>query len=294
MTAIFVTHRTEGRIYSAGVAVETVATFLSGPVIYHFIRARLGLPVRLKPALLHFIPALMALAAAPALAFGRFEPPPPQLMCLYQASYTAAAAFTFFRAADVRARTVTAYWQPSALLAVMAGLHMAQLARFVIPGAAAQNAVPLFAAAGVFGFLIVALVQGRAKPTGAARYAKSSLDRVDAERLYARLLETMEREQLHRRPDLALADLAQAAGAPPHHASQALSAAGKNFSTFVSQRRVEEAKRLLVLPDNATVAVEPIGMEAGFKSRSAFYAAFKATTGKTPAEYRKENAEFVS
>jgi AraC-like DNA-binding protein len=65
-------------------------------------------------------------------------------------------------------------------------------------------------------------------------------------------------------------------------------AGNTSFNELVGRLRVEEAQRLLLDPSNAGVAVEPLGMEAGFRSRSAFYAAFRGQTGLSPAEFRKQ------
>ena len=59
-----------------------------------------------------------------------------------------------------------------------------------------------------------------------------------------------------------------------------------NFSELINRYRVEEAKRALAHPDFSSYTVEGVGYEAGFKSKSAFYSAFKKHTGSTPIEFR--------
>jgi AraC-like DNA-binding protein len=66
-----------------------------------------------------------------------------------------------------------------------------------------------------------------------------------------------------------------------------LSRAGvTTFYAFVSLHRVREAERLLLDPNEARVKVEALGRQAGFRSRSTFFKAFREHTGLTPAEYR--------
>ena len=61
-----------------------------------------------------------------------------------------------------------------------------------------------------------------------------------------------------------------------------------NFSDYVNQYRVARAKEILVHHDFATYDVASIGLECGFNSKSAFYAAFKKFTNQTPAQFKKE------
>jgi AraC-like DNA-binding protein len=54
----------------------------------------------------------------------------------------------------------------------------------------------------------------------------------------------------------------------------------------VNNYRVEEAKGVLENPENDHLSIEGIGFDAGFKSRSAMYSAFKKQTGHTPGHFR--------
>jgi len=51
---------------------------------------------------------------------------------------------------------------------------------------------------------------------------------------------------------------------------------------------VEHAKKLLENGEYRLNSIDGIGTKSGFKSRSAFYEAFKAETGMTPNQYIKE------
>lgn len=291
MTAIFITHEANGEAERIAAAFETLAGLASGPVLYHYIRAALGLPIKPRPTLLHFSPAVMALLAAPMIGAGWFEPPPPASICLYQAAYTLAATITFVRRRTAGDRSWHALFWPLAVLSTMGAVHAGQVARLTqTAGGGDANLVPLLGALGAFLMLVLTLLARQVSVKVAARYSRSSVDRATLERIFAALVRALDADNLYRRADLGLGDLTAAAGVPAHHASQALSEiGGLNFAELVARRRVQEAKRLLALPENRTVAVEPIGMEAGFRSRSAFYAAFGAETGVTPAEYRRKS-----
>ncbi len=62
---------------------------------------------------------------------------------------------------------------------------------------------------------------------------------------------------------------------------------GKNFYQFVNEYRVNEVKKVLADKRYANYAIDAIGFECGFNSKSSFYAVFKKATGMTPAQYKK-------
>jgi len=55
----------------------------------------------------------------------------------------------------------------------------------------------------------------------------------------------------------------------------------------VNDYRIEAAKKLLHNPTFNKYVIEAIGMEVGFKSKSAFYKAFNASLGMSPGMFRK-------
>ncbi|NIJ43706.1 AraC-like DNA-binding protein [Wenyingzhuangia heitensis] len=63
--------------------------------------------------------------------------------------------------------------------------------------------------------------------------------------------------------------------------------AEKSFSDYVNDLRVQEVKKMLLDPLYQNYTVLAIGLEAGFNSKSTFYATFKKRVGCTPVAYQK-------
>ena len=62
--------------------------------------------------------------------------------------------------------------------------------------------------------------------------------------------------------------------------------AGDNFSDYINLMRVGAAKKILKNPDYDHYTIVSIGLECGFNSKSAFYAAFKKLSGMSPSKFR--------
>ncbi len=63
---------------------------------------------------------------------------------------------------------------------------------------------------------------------------------------------------------------------------------GHNFNEWVNNYRVEKALQIIRSDEKNVLSIEGIGSDAGFKSRSAMYAAFKKKMGHSPGFYRKK------
>jgi AraC-like DNA-binding protein len=213
---------------------------------------------------------------------------------LYEAAYSVASAIVFARRSRPENRSARAYWWPLGALVLMFCVHAGQALRFIAPRVAV-DVVPLAGALGASLALLI-LVMTQAARSGGQRYARSALGREELQRVHAAVMRALDGPPpLYQQMDLTLTDLSAAAGAPAHHVSQALSEiAGVSFYEVLTQRRIADARRRLLEPANANIAVDALGMEAGFRSRSAFYAAFKAATGMTPAEFRRGGGKSVS
>ena len=62
----------------------------------------------------------------------------------------------------------------------------------------------------------------------------------------------------------------------------------RNFNQYLNAYRLADAKAALADPLQAEVPVLTIAMDAGFQSLGPFNRAFKADTGVTPSEYRRQ------
>lgn len=66
---------------------------------------------------------------------------------------------------------------------------------------------------------------------------------------------------------------------------------GKNFSSYINEYRIEDSKKLFLENAHDTYTIESISKMTGFKSKSAFYYAFKKYTGLTPTQYIQSHVE---
>jgi len=121
-----------------------------------------------------------------------------------------------------------------------------------------------------------------------AHYERSRLHGLDLDRILKRLREIMEVEKAFADEELSLKDLASDLGISTHQLSQILNErVKKNFSTFVNEYRIEEAKMLLV--DEPDRSILSVGIAAGFNSNTTFITAFSKHVGISPGQYRKRN-----
>jgi len=91
--------------------------------------------------------------------------------------------------------------------------------------------------------------------------------------------------------DYNIRSMSEQTGIPVHHISQTLHTHyQQTFTEFVNQHQVEEAKRLLTLPNSSgQLNIESIGFDCGFGSRVTFIRVFKKYTNNlTPSDYRRQ------
>ena len=102
----------------------------------------------------------------------------------------------------------------------------------------------------------------------------------------------VEEENFYSRPDPSLKALAAAFGAHPNAVSRLINQqTGGNYNDFLNAFRIRQAIRWLESGEYAHLTVEAIGKEVGFRSKSAFYQAFRKQTGTSPSRYLRGNSE---
>jgi AraC-like DNA-binding protein len=111
------------------------------------------------------------------------------------------------------------------------------------------------------------------------------------QRLAEALHKLMVLERAYRLEKLSVAGLAAMLSVPEYrlrrHINQRLG--HRNFNTYVNGLRLDDAKAALADPTLRDQPVLTIALTAGFQSIGPFNRAFKAATGQTPTEFRKEN-----
>jgi AraC-like DNA-binding protein len=123
-----------------------------------------------------------------------------------------------------------------------------------------------------------------------------TVSRVDGSRyavaavLLRRLDHLMSVERVYRQEGLTIAMLAAKLDAPEHRLRQAINEGlgHRNFNAFLNRHRIDEAKAALADLSQRDVPVLTIAMDAGFQSIGPFNRAFKADTGLTPTEFRRD------
>jgi AraC-like DNA-binding protein len=139
--------------------------------------------------------------------------------------------------------------------------------------------------------MLVALVAnptliGDLSEAARAKYGASTLGGVDVDGMLRKLNELMTTRKLYASEDLSLSSLAAELGISGHQLSELVnSRLNMGFSRYVRERRVDAAKGLLVSAPSQSIL--SVSLDTGFRSQSAFYAAFKEITGQSPGDFRE-------
>lgn len=142
-----------------------------------------------------------------------------------------------------------------------------------------------------FAIIVVALVAnpnliGDLSEVARVKYGVSTLRDVDVDACLKKLDRLMTEAKAYQNESLSLASLAGDLGISSHQLSELINTRlGMGFSRYVRECRVKAAKALLVSAPAQSIL--SISMDTGFRSQSAFYAAFKEVTGQSPGDYRK-------
>ena len=103
-------------------------------------------------------------------------------------------------------------------------------------------------------------------------------------------LEAAMAEGVYREPGLTIAALAARLDTPEHRLRALINRrlGYRNFSAFLNGYRVAEAREKLASRDDVDLPVLTIAMDLGYNSLPPFNRAFRAETGTTPTDYRRE------
>lgn len=124
----------------------------------------------------------------------------------------------------------------------------------------------------------------------AEKYGQSTLEQDEITELSSTLKRLMTSENLYLDPDLSLGKLSKKMGVSSKRLSQVINQSENvNYSKFITNYRVLEAKKRLVADEYSHLKISAIAYDSGFNSLSSFNAAFKSITSTTAVQYR--NAE---
>lgn len=126
---------------------------------------------------------------------------------------------------------------------------------------------------------------------GEAEKYRKSTPGIQHDVILEQLQALFQEEKLYLDQDLTQVKLASITGINSTYLSKAINEGlGISFSDYVNQYRVEEAQKRLLSPEADTYTIEAIAQQSGFRSKTAFYRAFRKVTGLSPSAYKKRNA----
>lgn len=100
--------------------------------------------------------------------------------------------------------------------------------------------------------------------------------------------EQIQQQELFTNPKLNLRILSEALDLKEKALSRLINECGTvNFYQFINEFRIEKFKQLLQSPKANQLTFSALATEAGFSSKSTFYATFKKLEGMTPKQYEK-------
>jgi AraC-like DNA-binding protein len=121
---------------------------------------------------------------------------------------------------------------------------------------------------------------------GPKKYGKSKLSLGKAHDCLQRLITIMAGKKKYLDPELSLKSLSEILEVNTSYLSQIINEhLGKNFTDYVNQFRVEEAKKKLSDPKHKKSSLTDIAFQSGFNSIPSFNRVFKKLTGLNPSQF---------
>jgi len=160
-----------------------------------------------------------------------------------------------------------------------------------IAGAVNAGAIAVLAAGFFFALFSLSAAGALAPQVSPARAAVPALPQANEdEAVLAALKAAMERDRLYRDEGLSIGGLAARLDMPEYRLRRAINQqlGFRNFSAYVNQWRLAEIKAALADPAQRQVSITTMALDAGFASLGPFNRAFKAETGLTPSDFRRQ------
>ena len=102
----------------------------------------------------------------------------------------------------------------------------------------------------------------------------------------------LEKSMVYKQKELSITDVSRSINTSPKKVSKAINQIKKiNFNSYINTYRVNKAVEYLQDSDYNCLTIEGIANEVGFKSKSAFYSAFKKEKNCSPLDLRNQFTE---
>lgn len=122
------------------------------------------------------------------------------------------------------------------------------------------------------------------------KYQKNFAGEETIQYVYNKLNYLMNDQKLYMDPEINLNHIAKLLDVHPNVLSQTInSVENKNFYDYINRHRIEEFKRIVILPENKKFTILTLAFECGFNSKTSFNRNFKRYTGCSPREFLKDH-----
>ena len=131
------------------------------------------------------------------------------------------------------------------------------------------------------------LIELKQQITGISQIPEPN-DNNESSKLIKSIINLIEKEKVYLDSNLTIFKFADDLGTNKTYVSQEINTHfNKNFSNFINDYRVAEARKLMTMPEYYNLTLAAIAKKAGFNSVSVFNRSFKRVTGITPSFYLK-------
>lgn len=264
--------------------------FLTGPLLYFFIRSQKSKTLMRWTDIVHFIPFVIGMCFSVVLLMGYatnwstyYSRPASQLILLL---LYGAACWKLEKESAIKGLKDFLIWVISAESIIIIAIALKVWYNQTLP-----DIRLLFVALTVLIYWISykLLVQPDAFALAfrSSKYTRSGLKPAEADRIAEQLHELMFQKKMFLEPDLAADALAEKLNTTKHHLSQVINERfQKSYSDYLNNWRIEEAHARLRDPKFSHYSIAAIAFDSGFKSISTFNSLFKKQYRVAPSSFR--------